>query len=99
MNPTNKRRRTDNLPIISQFYGIIITMYVNEEKHHLPHIHIRYNEYKEVMDFEGNILSGEIPYKQNQLVRAWILIHKEELESLWRLLQDENDYFKIEPLK
>lgn len=57
------------MPIISQFYGIIITMYVNEEKHHLPHIHIRYNEYKE------------------------------ELESLWRLLQDENDYFKIEPLK
>jgi len=99
MNPTNKRRRTDNLPIISQFYGIIITMYVNEEKHHLPHIHIRYNEYKEVMDFEGNILSGEIPYKQNQLVRAWILIHRDELESLWRLLQDENDYFKIEPLK
>ena len=74
-------------------------MYVNEEKHHFPHIHIRYNEYKEVMDFEGNILSGEIPYKQNQLVRAWILIHKEKLESLWRLLQDENDYFKIEPLK
>ena len=87
------------MPIISQFYGIIITMYVNEEKHHLPHIHIRYNEFKEVMDFEGNILSGEIPYKQNQLVRAWILIHKEELESLWKLLQDENDYFKIEPLK
>ena len=31
--------------------------------------------------------------------RLWILIHREELESLWRLLQDENDYFKIEPLK
>ena len=54
---------------------------------------------EELMDFDGNILSGEIPYKQNQLVKAWILIHKEELESLWRLLQDESDYFKIEPLK
>ena len=50
-------------------------------------------------DFEGNILGGELPNKQNQMVRTWILIHKEELESLWRLLQDENDYFKIEPLK
>ena len=87
------------MPIISQFYGIIITMYVNEEKHHTPHIHIRYNEYKEVMDFDGHILGGKVPYKQNQLVKAWVLIHREELESLWRLLQDENDYFKIEPLK
>ena len=99
MNPTNKKWRIDRLPIISQFYGIIITMYVNEEKHHKPHIHIRYNEYKEVMDFDGNILGGKVPYKQNQLVKAWVLIHREELESLWRLLQDENDYFKIEPLK
>ena len=99
MNPANKKWRIDRLPIISQFYGIIITMYVNEEKHHKPHIHIRYNEYKEVMDFDGNILGGKVPYKQNQLVKAWILIHREELESLWRLLQDENDYFKIEPLK
>ena len=46
-----------------------------------------------------NILGGKVPYKQNQLVKAWVLIHKEELESLWKLLQDENDYFKIEPLK
>lgn len=99
MNPANKKWRIDRLPIISQFYGIIITMYVNEEKHHKPHIHIRYNEYKEVMDFDGNILGGKVPYKQNQLVKAWVLIHREELESLWRLLQDENDYFKIEPLK
>ena len=99
MNPTNKKGRIDRLPIISQFYGIIITMYVNEEKHHKPHIHIRYNEYKEVMDFDGNILGGKVPYKQNQLVKAWVLIHREELESLWRLVQDENDYFKIEPLK
>lgn len=87
------------MPIIFQFCGIIITMYFNEEKHHLPHIHIRYNDYKEVMDFEGNILRGDLPNKQNQMVRAWILIHKEELESLWKLLQDENDYFKIELLK
>ena len=33
------------------------------------------------------------------IVKAWILIHKEELESLWKLLQEENNYFKIEPLK
>lgn len=33
------------MPIISQFYGIVITMYANEQdsSHHKPHIHIRYN--------------------------------------------------------
>ena len=31
------------MPIISQFYGIIITMYFDDSsKHHLPHIHARY---------------------------------------------------------
>lgn len=33
------------MPIISQFYGIIIKMYLKEEeRHHKKHIHITYNE-------------------------------------------------------
>ena len=76
-------------------------MYFEEKigKHHKPHIHIRYNEHKAVYDFDANKLEGTIPIKQSKLVEAWILIHKEELESLWKLTQEENEYFKIEPLK
>ena len=89
------------MPIISQFYGIIISMYTNElnTKHHKPHIHIRYNNLKAVYDFECNILAGDIPYKQRKLVEAWIIIHKEELIELWDLLQEGKEYFKISPLK
>lgn len=32
------------MPIISQFYGIIISMYFDDSnKHNIPHIHVRYN--------------------------------------------------------
>lgn len=89
------------MPIISQFYGIIVTMYFEENrgKHFKPHIHVRYNEYKSVYDFEGNILEGEIPFKQKKMIEAWIVIHKEDLEKLWKSMQEESKFFKIEPLK
>ena len=48
------------MPIISQFYGIIISMYFNDSnQHNLPHIHVRYNENKATYDFEANLLNGE----------------------------------------
>ncbi len=89
------------MPIISQFYGIVVTMYFEENigKHHVPHIHIRYNEYKAVYDFNANKLEGTMTVKQEKMIEAWILIHKEELETLWKVMQEDNKYFKIEPLK
>lgn len=89
------------MPIISQFYGIIVTMYYNKEKgkHNTPHIHVRYNNDKVVYDFSCNIIEGCIPYKQKKMVEAWILIHKEELITLWNIMQEGEGYFKIDPLK
>lgn len=45
------------MPIISQFYGIVITMYYNETngKHHIPHIDVRYNNDKvELIKYRGD---------------------------------------------
>ena len=34
------------------FYGILVAMYVlDTDKHHHPHIHVRYNEFKVVLKF------------------------------------------------
>lgn len=88
------------MPIVSQFYGIIISMYFNDtDRHHLPHIHVQYAEYRCTYDFDGNILSGSIPNKQRKLVEAWIEIRKEELITLWNILQDGNKGFSIDPIK
>ena len=88
------------MPVISQFYGIVIRMFFYDcEKHHLPHIHVHYNEFRSIYDLDGNKIEGELPNKQSKLVEAWILIHQEELRTLWNLLQNGEEYFKIEPLK
>lgn len=88
------------MPVISQFYGLIIQMFFDENtRHHQKHLHVRYNEYKVIYNFEGEILDGKLSRKQQKLMEAWISIHKEKLESLWNLMREQDEYFKIEPLK
>jgi len=45
------------------------------------------------------ILEGQIPPRQLRLVSAWIEIHKEELQANWKLCQNGEKPFPIEPLK
>lgn len=88
------------MPIVSQFYGIIITMYFNENtKHNLPHVHAEYAEFDAIFDLAGNILDGKMPIKQKKMIEVWILLHHEELKSLWTAMQEYKEFFKIEPLK
>jgi hypothetical protein len=89
------------IPIISQFYGIIIRIYFNDsEKHYLEHIHVQYNEFDAVYSIKNiSILEGMLPPKQNKLVEAWMEIHQEELIALWNVSQTEGEIFKIDPLK
>ena len=49
------------MPTISMFYGIIVSMFFEiQEKHHLPHIHIRYQGYKASIAIEdARLLAGE----------------------------------------
>lgn len=50
------------MPIVSQFYGVIVRMYYDDMKHHnMPHIHIQYNDYKAVYNFNGKYIKGNIP--------------------------------------
>ena len=54
------------MPTISMFYGIIVSMFFEiQEKHHLPHIHIRYQGYKASIAIEdARLLAGELPPRQ-----------------------------------
>jgi hypothetical protein len=88
------------MPIISQFYGIIIRIYFNDtEKHYLGHIHVQYNEFDAVYSIdEIKCIEGTLPPKQHKLVIAWMEIHKEELIALWNISQNDGEIFKINPL-
>ena len=89
------------MPIVSQFYGIIVRIYFNDsEKHYLKHIHVQYNEFEAVYSIkDSSVLNGKIPPKQHKLVVAWMEIHREELYALWNVSQNEGESFKIDPLK
>ena len=89
------------MPIISMFYGIVISLYFYDNKqHNLPHIHVRYQDTKAIFNIETcEIIEGNLPKKQQKLVSAWMEIHKDELLADWELALDGQQPYKIEPLK
>jgi uncharacterized protein DUF4160 len=89
------------LPIISMFYGIIVRMYyADNQQHHIPHIHVEYGGRRAVFSIrDGELLAGNFPKSKTRLVDAWIEIHREELEADWKLAVNNEEVFKIDPLK
>lgn len=85
------------MPIISQFFGIIIRMFYDE--HNPPHLHSEYQGNKAVFDFNGNIVKGNLKSKTaTKLVREWIDLHVSELENDWELAREGKEINKIDPL-
>ncbi len=73
------------MPIISQFYGIIIYLYRElNGQHHMPHVHAKYGEFDLSVSFEGEIIAGEFPNKQRKLVEAWVALHENDLRTAWK---------------
>jgi hypothetical protein len=60
------------MPVISMFYGIIVQLFFfDNDKHHQPHIHVKYAEFKASIGIRtAEILDGEIPLGQRRLVQA-----------------------------
>ena len=85
------------MPFVTTFYGIIITMNFNE--HNPPHFHARYGDYKARFDFSGELVDGEMPKSKIALIKAWAILHKEELEANWILAASKETIVRIEPLK
>jgi hypothetical protein len=82
------------------FYGIIIRLYLLDDKqHHSPHIHAKYAEFEVAIGIDdGEILSGDLPRKQLRLVQAWVELHRDELMADWELAISGELPYKIAPL-
>lgn len=89
------------MPVISLFYGLIISMYyLDNKQHNLPHIHVKYNEFEAVFSIpDGELLEGKLPNNKTKLVKAWIEIRQEDLMADWSLAIKGEPIFKIEPLR
>lgn len=84
------------MPTISMFMGIVIRM--NWREHNPPHFHAQYQEHRAVFDFEGNLTQGEMPSKQRKLIAAWAVLHTDELQANWDLMEEREPLYRIDPL-
>ena len=89
------------MPVLSMFYGIIVSMYfLDNKRHHTPHIHVKYQGEEVVVSIpDGTVVEGAITESTMRLLLAWIEIHKDELVADWELASQGSPLFKIDPLK
>jgi len=88
------------LPLISQFYGILIYLYRKlNPQHNTPHIHAQYAEHDMSISFNGYILAGSLPAKQRKLVEAWVALHEDELRAAWKVYNESGEIIKIKGLE
>ncbi len=89
------------MPVISMFYGIIVSLYfLDSKRHHRPHIHVKFQDDEAVIAIpEGDLLEGALPPAKLKLVHAWIEIHRDELMADWELAVSGQQPFRIDPLR
>lgn len=70
------------MPRISEFFGIVISMYYND--HAPPHFHARYAEHEALVEIDSlELIAGSLPPRVLALVREWALIYRPELWVEW----------------
>ena len=89
------------MAVISMFYvSTISSHHCAPRQHHLPHIHVRYQEQEAVLSIvDGEVLGGELRRNKLRLAQAWIEIHRDELMADWLLASQGEPVFTIDPLK
>lgn len=76
------------MPVISRFYGIVIKMYLRQREHNPPHVHAIYGDYIGMFSIaDGEMFEGDIPIREQKLIRNFILKYKSELLKMWQTQQ------------
>ncbi|HBL12912.1 MAG TPA: transcriptional regulator [Cyanobacteria bacterium UBA11162] len=86
------------MPVISQFYGILIRMFYND--HVPPHFHAVYGEYELIVGISPiTILEGKAPNRVKSMVLEWTALHQEELSANWNCCRQGESPSPIDPLE
>jgi len=85
------------VPVISKFFGIIITM--NYREHGPPHFHAWYSGYDITVNIADGSVIGEMPKRALALVLEWWHLHRGELKRNWDLAEARQPLMNIEPLE
>ena len=83
------------MPILSNFYGIIIKMYFQQSEHNPPHIHALYGEYIGAVNIKtGELMEGDLTPRALKLVQEWLQLYQSEILNIW----NTQNFKKIPPL-
>ena len=83
------------MPVIARFKGITIRMYLRQKEHNPPHIHATYGEYLGLFSLEdGDMFEGDISFKEQRMVKDFILHYKDRLLEMW----EEQSYELLPPI-
>ena len=78
------------MPIISNFFGIIVRMFFNE--HAPPHFHVEYAEYKASVNIQKlELMEGKLSRRAQELVLDWAELHQKELLEDWELCRQHQE--------
>ena len=84
------------MPVISRFHRIIIKMYLRQKEHNPPHIHAIYGECIGMFSLsDGEMFEGDIPTKEQKLIKSFVLKYGEELLKMW----ETQNFSTLEPLE
>ena len=84
------------MPLISEFLGIKIYMYWEDDMP--PHFHVQYGGDKAIIVIRtGEMLAGHLPPSILREVKAWRDRHVAELDENWMLCQRAQSPKKITP--
>ena len=86
------------MPIIATFCGIVIRMY-NTGEHNPPHFHAYYQGTSGTFNFEGDMLEGNLPKRQQKIVSGWAALRSEDLKMNWELAMNHEPLVKIDPVR
>ena len=85
------------MPRVSEFFGIVIWMYIND--HYPMHFHATYAEHEALIRIDTlEIIAGSLPRRARVLVLEWASQHREELTENWNRARLGQALSKIAPL-
>jgi hypothetical protein len=85
------------MPVISAFYGIVITM--NWSEHNPPHFHARYGGEKALFSISDlRIIAGRLSPRATALILEWAFQYRDQLIENWELMRNWQEPHTIPPL-
>lgn len=82
------------MPVISKFFGILVTM--NYRDHDPPHFHAWYSGAVGIVD---GTVKGDLPRRVVMLLLEWWHLHRNELAHNWEQARSGEPLLPIAPLE